>query len=113
VTGQPPTYGQVMLGQLRQRIVAHIDTQREMGWRDFHPEDICHRCGGVNVSSWWVDSDRFNAAMGPHGEHQWQGIVCPGCFVQLHEQATGLHCTWTLVPDRQATFRPLDGDPDD
>lgn len=103
---QSPTRG---IGQLRQRIVAHIDMQRAKGWPDFHPEEICHRCGGVNVPSWWVESDRFNLAMGPPIEHQWQGIVCPGCFVQLHEAATGLSCTWTLRPDRLGTFRPISG----
>jgi hypothetical protein len=78
--------------------LAEIDEQRANGWPDFHPEDYCHRCGGRNVSSWFVDSDRFNAALGPSGNHPFNGIVCPGCFVELHEAATGLHTTWKLEP---------------
>lgn len=73
-----------------------IARQRELGWPDFHPEDYCHCCGGRNVSSWFVDTDRFNAAF--PGEHPFNGIVCPGCFVASHEQATGLTCTWQLLP---------------
>ncbi len=84
---------------------AEIQEQRAKGWTDFHPEEHCHRCGGVNVPSWWVDSDRFNLAMGPPTEHLWNGIVCPGCFVVLHEQATGLTVTWKLVPDPRIPFR--------
>lgn len=80
-----------------------IDAQREMGWPDFHPEDFCHRCGAPNPS-WAVDSDRFNAAMGQ--EYQWGGIVCVGCFVRLHEEATGLRCSWRLVP--KTNFRHIE-----
>lgn len=86
--------------------LAEIDEQRSLGWPDFHPEDYCHRCGGRNVASWFTDSDRFNMAMGQPAEHQWQGIVCPGCFVELHEAATGLRCTWKLEPDPNGFFRP-------
>lgn len=75
-----------------------INAQRAFGWPDFHPEEYCHRCGGKNVWSWHVDSDRFNVAMGPPSEHQWNGIICPGCFVELHEASTGMRCSWTLVP---------------
>lgn len=84
---------------------AEIDQQRDQGWPDFHPEDYCHRCGAPNPS-WSVDALRFNAAMGPSESHGWEGIVCIGCFVQLHEAATGLTCTWRLVPD--TPFRPKD-----
>lgn len=85
-----------------------IDAQRALGWPDFHPEEYCHRCGGKNVWSWHVDSDRFNTAMGPPAEHQWNGIVCPGCFVELHEAATGMRCSWTLVP--YTPFRWIEDD---
>lgn len=112
-TESGPSYGLLMIGQLRERLVAHVAAQRAKGWTDFHPETICHRCGGVNVPSWWVDSDRFNLAMGPHVGHQWNGIVCPGCFVVLHEEATGLRCTWTLVPDQGSTFRPIESEAND
>ena len=77
--------------------IDEIDAQRALGWPDFHPEDFCHRCGAINPS-WSVDSDRFNAALGTYGTHRWNGIVCVGCFVQLHEAATGLSCSWQLTP---------------
>ncbi len=86
--------------------LAEIDAQRAEGWPDFHPEDYCHRCGGRNVGSWFVDSDRFDAAFGSPSEHPYQGIVCPGCFVEAHEQATGLRCTWKLEP--ATPFRPVE-----
>lgn len=87
--------------------LSEIDEQRALGWPDFHPEDYCHRCGGRNPS-WWVDSDRFNMAFGPPEQHPYQGIVCPGCFVEAHEKATGLHCTWMLVPDPTTPFRSIE-----
>lgn len=76
-----------------------IVRQRALGWPDFHPEDYCHLCGGVNPS-WWVDSDRFNTAF-PDEPHI---IVCPGCFTVAHEAATGLRCSWRLSPS--TPFRP-------
>ena len=92
-------------------VLATMATQRAAGWPDWHPEDYCHRCGGRNAS-WHVDSDRFNAAMGPPTLHRWNGIICPGCFVELHEAATGLTATWTLSPDtpfrRRVTEEPAD-----
>lgn len=66
-------------------------------------EDLCERCGRSNPV-WVVDSDRFNLAV------ERTAIVCPSCFVQAHEQATGLRCVWELRP--YAPFRHflLDGD---
>ena len=90
-------------------VLATMATQRAAGWPDWHPEDYCHRCGGRNAS-WHVDSDRFNAAMGPPTLHRWNGIICPGCFVELHEAATGLTATWTLSPD--TPFRHIDPEPE-
>lgn len=86
-SAQPPS---VTLAQIRE--------QRSKGWPDFDPEDYCHRCGGRNPSSWFVDSDRFNTAFGPPMNHPYNGIVCPGCFVEAHEAATGLTVSWHLVP---------------
>lgn len=80
--------------------IAEIDEQRTKGWTDFHPE---------TYSSWVTDTDRFNTALGPPHNHPHNGIVCPGCFVDLHEQATGLMCTWRLVPDTR--FIPVDNTP--
>lgn len=88
--------------------IDEINEQRSKGWPDFHPEDFCHRCGGKNVWSWSVDSDRFNLALGEEGDRLWQGIVCPGCFVELHEEATGLRACWRLEPDPQTPFRWID-----
>lgn len=74
-----------------------------------HPEETCQRCGNPNILSWSVDSDRFNAAMEAL-ELTRAAIVCPSCFVEGHEKATGLRPHWVLVPDM---FRWIDsGDPD-
>ncbi len=83
--------------------ISEIDRQRDLGWPDFGPEDYCHKCGGVNVPSWSVDSDRFNMAFSR--EHAYGGIVCPGCFVVAHERATGMYTTWKLVPDAMVPFQ--------
>lgn len=86
---------------------AAIADQRARGWPDMHPEDFCHRCGGRNVRSWFAPSDRWNAAVAALGLAV-GAILCPGCFVLGHERATGLSCTWTLVPDTH--FRPIEDD---
>lgn len=81
-----------------------IATQRKLGWPDFDPEDYCHRCGNRNCV-WWTDSDRFNLALGSHGvDPEWQGILCPPCFIELHEEKTNLKASWRLIPD---TFKGL------
>lgn len=91
--------------------VEEIKRQRDLGWPDFHPEDFCHHCGGRNVPSWFVDSDRFNTAFGQ--QHPYSGIVCPGCFVDAHEKATGLTTTWELVPAKGHSFQyKVDTPPD-
>ena len=92
------------LARVTRVTMQEIVEQRALGWPDFHPEDYCHRCGIGNIS-WWIDSDRFNTAMGglPDG-HAWNGIVCIQCFVELHQAATGLTCSWTLTPG--TPFRP-------
>lgn len=74
--------------------LSEIEQQRQKGWPDFHPEDYCHDCGARNLTSWYVDSDRFNLAMGSD-----RGIVCPQCFVTGWEQQTGLRAVWRLVPE--------------
>ncbi len=63
-----------------------------------HPEDTCQRCGGNNIWSWNVPSDRFNVAMIALGLTS-AAIVCPTCFVDGHELATGMRTVWTLQPD--------------
>ena len=60
-------------------------------------EDRCQRCRGKNVSSWFVDSDRFNLAVTALGLDS-GAIICPGCFVEGHEAATGSLTTWKLLP---------------
>jgi hypothetical protein len=71
---------------------------------DAHPEDFCQRCGGRNPV-WWVDSDRYNTAVNR------AEIVCPTCFVFAHEEATGMRCVWTLVPDGPFRWIEDDGRP--
>lgn len=78
----------------KQRVTpAYLDAQRTLGWPDVHPEDYCHRCGNRNTS-WWVDSDVWNAVMesafSPH-----HGIICPSCFgLRFEEKFPGT--SWEL-----------------
>lgn len=68
---------------------------------DEHPEDTCKRCGRPNPV-WWVDSDRYNTAVNR------SEIVCPVCFIEAHERATGMTTSWKLEP--AAPFRWIDPD---
>jgi hypothetical protein len=61
-------------------------------------EDTCQRCGGNNIWSWNVPSDRFNVAMKALGLTS-AAMVCVTCFVDGHELATGMRTVWTLQPD--------------
>lgn len=83
-----------------------ITEQRAKGWADWHPEDYCHRCGRRNPC-WWVDSDRWNPAVHALGL-TYTAILCPSCFVEGHEQATGMTCAWYLTPDAARSFRPVE-----
>lgn len=64
---------------------------RRTSWDPSHPEAFCGRCGRLNPS-WVVHSDRYNTAVNR------SEIVCPSCFMLAHEAATGMTCTWSLVP---------------
>lgn len=62
--------------------------QRAKGWPDMHPEDICHRCGGKNMT-WWTPAEVWNPIMqpdGPDAPWRWNEIICPQCFAELFEQ---------------------------
>lgn len=59
-------------------------------------ESTCERCGGNNPS-WFVDSDRFNASVSALGLTS-AAMICPGCFVEGYEKATGMSCSWHLLP---------------
>jgi hypothetical protein len=72
-----------------------IVAQRAAGWPDFHPEDFCHRCGRRNPC-WSASRAAWAVARGDdHGG----GIVCPSCFIELHEAATGAKVNWGLTVD--------------
>lgn len=71
--------------------------QRELGWPDFHPEDYCHRCGRRNPS-WWVDGKQWRTAT-EHRDRGYIDILCPPCFVEEYERATGTTTSWALVCD--------------
>lgn len=79
-------------------LAGDIDRQRELGWRDFDPEDFCHRCGCPNLPSWCVASDLWNRAVEALGLTV-VTILCPQCFVEGYEKATGLSPTWVLTVD--------------
>ena len=67
-------------------------------------EAKCQRCGGNNSSSWFVDSDRYNAACAAL-DVSTVSIICPGCFVEGHEQASGMRTTWALTPATPFVWR--------
>jgi hypothetical protein len=73
------------------------------------PEDTCQCCGGDNIWSWYVPSDRFNAAMEALGLNS-VAIVCPVCFVDGHELATGMRTSWQLVPDMFHHIGSIEGE---
>lgn len=70
-------------------------------------ESPCDRCGGNNPS-WFVESDRFNMAVEALGLTK-AVIICPGCFVEGHELATGMTASWTLVPASPFRWKPEEG----
>jgi hypothetical protein len=71
-----------------------IVRQRAAGWPDFHPETFCHRCGRRNPC-WSVDSEEWGKAVAGRDRGDLE-ILCPSCFVLLHEQATGGWGHWHL-----------------
>lgn len=78
---------------------AEIVRQRTLGWPDLHPEQFCHRCGGRNITSWFVESEAWNLATA--GLDRGRGeILCPQCFTELHEAATSEWRTWELKATR-------------
>lgn len=77
---------------------AAIVEQRAKGWPDFHPEDYCQRCGHRNMGSWFVAGTLWEAAkMAREGDWPGSDIVCPQCFTEAFEAATGLGVTWELT----------------
>lgn len=72
-----------------------------------HPETYCHRCAGPNLP-WAAPSPLWNEVM--RGDinntdlDQWDGIVCPTCFMVLAEEA-GIAEIWRLYAER--VHRPL------
>lgn len=83
---------------MRSPTITRVEYQaeREAGWPTIHPEDYCQRCFTRNIT-WSIDSDRFNAAVEALGLRS-TAIICIACFVEGHELATGLTCSWTLGP---------------
>lgn len=66
-----------------------IVRQRQLGWPDFHPEDFCHRCGRRNPV-WYADAALWNeGTAGRREETGRDSVLCPSCFVDLHEQQNG------------------------
>jgi hypothetical protein len=75
-----------------------IAEQREKGWPDFHPETYCHRCGQRNLHSWATAHDLWSQAC-ETGLMPGSHIVCPQCFTEMWETATGRAVSWTLSID--------------
>jgi len=73
-----------------------IKEQRAKGWPDWHPEDYCHHCGQRNIKPWYADSALWNQAAEVHE------ILCPQCFVEAYEAATGESPIWRLAPTEKS-----------
>lgn len=81
-----------------------LDEQRAGGWKDWHPEDYCHRCYETNVS-WYVDSPAWSDVMrggNPEGWGLWQEIICMPCFTGLADAHYGTTQAWTITRDRSS-----------
>lgn len=90
-----------------------IARQRELGWPDFHPEDFCHRCGRRNPI-WWTASEPWKTATaGRAKETGKEGIFCPSCFCDLHEQQTGRRQIWELALDPDGEPQATSGSQED
>lgn len=67
-----------------------------------HPEQVCHRCLGPNVS-WVAPSPLWNEVMRGgdiNGPWQYGEIICPTCFAVLAEAAGVATGSWMLRPDK-------------
>lgn len=77
---------------------ALVEEQRAAGWPDMHPEDFCHRCG-IRNHSWAADRQSWLEATTSYAEQTGhEGILCPSCFIELHQQATGQATIWAIHP---------------
>lgn len=80
-----------------------FDSRRE---RMTHPEDICRRCDGPNVT-WFAPSPLWNEVMrggNINAADQYDGIICPTCFAVLAKDA-GVAFVWRV--DAVDVRRPL------
>jgi hypothetical protein len=77
----------------------YITRQRTLNWPDIHPEDYCHRCGQRNPS-WYAEAEDWRIATARwSSETGREGICCPTCFIEMHDEATpDVFVTWRLVP---------------
>lgn len=66
-----------------------------------HPEFRCHRCNGPNVM-WTAPSPLWNMVMRSggviDGKEMYNGIICPGCFIELAERM-GIVTSWRLYAE--------------
>lgn len=81
----------------------YIAGQREAGWPDIHPEDYCHKCGTRNML--WVASreDWLAATSAWATETGREGICCPQCFAEMHEEQADGRVVWVLTPHERAS----------
>ena len=84
---EAPAYAQSVLP-------SEIPAQRAKGWPDFHPETFCHRCGHRNMN-WWTEGDDWATATDDLSRRELE-ILCPPCFADLWEQATGERVAWKV-----------------
>lgn len=81
-----------------------IAEQCALGWRDFHPEAYCHRCGQRNVKSWAAPNTLWAEAKAATPDWPASDIVCPQCFTEALEATRGHYDTfWVSTFDPEAS----------
>ena len=78
-----------------------IARQEASDWPDFGPEDFCWVCGRRNPvwnappEEWAVAAQVLSAGEG--------AVICPTCFAEAWEKATGRQVVWRVEVDQRAT----------
>lgn len=75
------------------------DVRKRIESASDHPENVCNRCGGPNVS-WCAPSPLWNYVMRGgtiDGDWQYGELICPMCFVAL-AQEKGIDVSWRVSP---------------
>lgn len=76
-------------------VVLYPDGSLESGRA--HVEDICQRCGCLNIKSWHAPSPIWNRVMERAGGRGKYSIVCPRCFAVCAEEEGVEPTSWCFT----------------